>query len=111
MDSTAPTARREAGSAAAAAAELPWQLTLNPAAENAFRRKNWSATKLGAVTQWPSRLVQVLTSVLCVKVPNLIVWGSQDMTVVHNESFGDLMGDHLGNPCTVFHLGLFFFIS
>ncbi|WP_114952717.1 hybrid sensor histidine kinase/response regulator [Sphingosinicella terrae] len=52
----------------------------------------WAASALGPPGGWPPDLKAVAGLVMGSNIPMLVAWGP-DLRVVHNESYGDLLGD------------------
>ena len=58
----------------------------------AFRRHDWSGTRLGAESDWPPALRSSLLHILWSAFPNLVLWGP-DLVQLYNEAYLDLIGD------------------
>lgn len=65
------------------------------------RRHDWSATPLGAISEWPQSLRTTTDLVLANAVPLNVLWGPS-LVQIYNDGYRDLMGDRhpagLGMP-------------
>ncbi|MDZ7680368.1 MAG: ATP-binding protein [Fodinibius sp.] len=60
----------------------------------------WSETPLGAIDQWPETFSSLVSTILEIKLPILICWGKQLITI-YNDAYRPLLGespDVLGQP-------------
>jgi len=85
----------------------------DPASESLFavlgedgallRSTLWSATPVGAVSEWPAELRAAVRTVLASRLPMLIWWGP-DLVQIYNEAFEPLLGDKhpaaMGQPAS-----------
>ena len=61
---------------------------------------DWAATPLGPMEQWPPALKVATGVVFGSNIPMIVGWGP-DLLVVHNDSYGEMLGDRsaaLGRP-------------
>jgi PAS domain S-box-containing protein len=61
---------------------------------------DWAATSLGPMEDWPQPLRTAAGIVLGSNIPMIVAWGP-DLLVVHNDSYGEILGDRrpaLGRP-------------
>jgi PAS domain S-box-containing protein len=64
---------------------------------------DWASTPLGPPDQWPPALKVAAGVVLGSNIPMIVGWGP-DLLVVHNDSYGEMLGDRqaaLGRPISV----------
>jgi hypothetical protein len=68
-----------------------------------LRGLDWSATSLGALSQWPERLVQTVRLVLPSPMPMMLWWGEK-LVQIYNDAYGQLLGNKhpsaLGQPAS-----------
>ena len=57
-----------------------------------LRSRDWSATPLGPVSQWPAELLAAVRTVLSSRLPMMIWWGP-DLVQIYNEALVPLLGD------------------
>ena len=66
----------------------------------AVHAHDWASTPLGPPETWPPALKIAAGMVLGSNIPMMVAWGP-DLLVVHNDSFGEILGDRrpaLGRP-------------
>ncbi|OAH12975.1 SpoIIE family protein phosphatase [Streptomyces jeddahensis] len=54
-------------------------------------RVDWSATPLGPVRSWPTRLIEALRIILATKQPMVLFWGPE-LTMLYNEGYSAVLG-------------------
>jgi PAS domain S-box-containing protein len=68
---------------------------------NMFREKDWAATPLGSLNDWPQSLRTAVGILLQSKIPMFIAWGSED-TFLYNDAYSAVLGKKhptaLGRP-------------
>ncbi|PKS13199.1 hypothetical protein jhhlp_000544 [Lomentospora prolificans] len=68
---------------------------------NAIHSRNWAATPLGPLEQWPARLRQIFYQIITDSHPTAIYWGESSI-VIYNHAFSKLCGTQhpglLGKP-------------
>ncbi len=65
-----------------------------------IRKKDWAATPLGPIENWPQPLLSAVTTMLEIGFPCILLWGS-DRVVLYNDACQPLLGskqDALGCP-------------
>lgn len=58
-----------------------------------MRSFDWSATPLGLVRDWPQSLQTSVSICLNSRTP-MVIWWSQDLFVLYNDSWGKILGSH-----------------
>lgn len=65
-----------------------------------IRNRNWSDTPLGPIDQWPETFSSLVSTILEIKIPILICWGEQ-LISIYNDAYRPLLGDNpevFGHP-------------